>query len=220
MKSIIATTIKDTIKTIDWLNPENNTKAGGLVTKVSKQVKQGDTFTTITFPITSDVEGQKCYEKGNYFAMLPSSTYNSVSYLEAFAPLQFFGYEEGRKKLVYTCPMNLIIWGNMKKIGVTDYNAIDKVIYQITQLLTATAGHRGVDSGRINITDERVTNGVIDLTITNIDIQNASIFSEYSRPPQVEAYTYPYLYTRFQMNTFLTIGKQCLDNITISGEIC
>ena len=219
MKTIIATSIRDAIKTIDWLDPTDNSKAAGLVIRQTKRVKQGDTYVNITFPITNDAEGVKCYETGNYYAMLPSATYDSVSYIEANNPL-LFQYEDGRKKLMYSTNVNLVIWANAKKIGVTDLNAIDRIVYQVTQALTSTAGDLGVDSGRINVTDDRVTNGVIDLKITSIETNNPTIFSAYSIAPQVEAYTYPYLYTRFQIDTRMKIGKNCLTNITVGDELC
>lgn len=218
MKAIIATSIRDAVREISWLDEDSNTRAAGLVMRMTKRVKSGDAFQDITFPITSDIEGEKCYEKGDYFAMLPGGNYAAMMYVEAPNPLRFFGYDRGRKRMVYQDEMRLVVWGNMKKLGITDYNAIDPIIYQITQKLTETPGDRGIDSGKIDISDERVEDGKIDLLITGIEVNNPSIFADYTINPN--SFTYPYLYARFTLNCYLMVGLDCIDFITPTTEIC
>jgi hypothetical protein len=218
MKAIIANSIVDKVRGITWMGENTNTRAAGLVMKMTKRVKSGEGFQDITFPISADVEGEKCYEKGDYFAMLPSSSYASILYVEAPNPLRFFGYDRGRKMMVFQDEMRLVVWGNMKQLGVTDYNAIDRIVYQITQKLTETPGERGIDSGKINVADDRVTGGKIDLLISGIEINNPSIFADYTINPN--SFTYPYLYARFTLNCYLMIGKNCLNNITQGNVIC
>lgn len=220
MKSIIAKSIRDALIEIDWLDPELKSRSAGLVIKTTKQVKQGDGFVNVTFPITNDLEGKKCYESGDYYAMLPNANYASVMYIEAPNPI-IFQYDEQRRQMVYSDTMRLVIWGNMKKVGSNDLNAVDRIVYQITKELTASPGNRGVDSGCIDVTDDRITGGKIDIVINGIEVNNPAIFSEYSWVDKTQAFTYPYQYARFTLQTYLRLGLNCLEDLELGeNELC
>src|SRR5690625_4983634 len=55
---------------------------GGVVIPVTEVVESDNGRERITFPVSCDIEGKECYERGNYFELALNDQYRSVAYWE------------------------------------------------------------------------------------------------------------------------------------------
>ena len=183
MNNIIANILKSRIETIDW-----SEKVAGLVQTANIRVKNGESITDKSYPISCNVSYEACI-KGTYDQLAPDSKKKSIMYFEDRG-VSFVEREGNRMK--FRSSLRLVGWLNLCLIddscGVSGNYVID-VIKALPSKPFSTADF-------------------ISIAITSISQveRSVDIFSRYTYNEQATQYLmYPFDYFALDLEMEYTI---------------
>jgi hypothetical protein len=229
MVKTVATKIKDylldPVDGIAWAD-----RVAGLVQTAERpiMVMEGGKQLQIgvdSFPIASDVEGLRCWERNMYYALLPGHLYKSVIYFEETSATVFAGYKDPKQNfMVFTGTLRLVCWLNCKQFGVDKPGISDRLMLEIILRLQ---GNRATNKGqtlrkgtRIDVIDETYNGAAIEFEVLGKPITDRSIFGRYSLFEYTESLIYPFEFFALDLGFRFEVGKNCVVKLDEIDPIC
>ena len=204
----IVAPIKAAIEALDIAD-----KVGGIVMPLTREVEGN----SITFPVSCDISGQKCYEDGRYFDLLPSEAYKTVMYFEQRSGVRFVGPEgPGNNKWVYETNVRLVGWLNAKKLGFTDCSITSRVVLTVIKALLPEQAEYSRNAGRFTVADGNYTNAIVEAEVVQQVPRDRNIFSPYTVEAEL---LYPFDYFAIDLKCFFEVGKECFTEVVTGTEI-
>jgi len=165
MNHKLANILKTELESLTWVD-----KIAGLVQTANIRIKNGDSISDKSYPISCDIDEDTC-KKGAYQDLAPDSKKKSVLYFEDKG--LSFDHQDGNR-LFYKSSLLLVCWLNHKLIqgetcdsGVTGCGTSGDYVLEVIKAFD----YKPFNSG-----------GLYGITITppSQEIRDVSIFSKYS----------------------------------------
>lgn len=205
----IVAPIKTAIEALDIAD-----KVGGIVMPLTKEIEGQN---NIIFPVSCDISGQKCYEDGRYFDLLPSESYKTVMYFEQRSGVRYIGPKgPGSGTMVYEANVRLVGWLNAKKLGFTDCSITSRVVLTVIKAILAEQAEYSRNAGRFTVTDGNYTNAIVEAEVVQQVPKDPSIFSAYTVQQEL---LYPFDYFAIDLKCFFEVGKNCFVEVVTGTEI-
>jgi hypothetical protein len=215
MINIIIEPIKAAIESLDIIE-----RISGLVIPIDvPQLKNGVKVGTNTVPVALDVEGQQCYERGQYFDMLPNSKYKSVVYFEQQNDIDFTEFQDVHDDIrIFETDLRIVFWVNHKKLGYTEDSITDRLVLTVLQALdqASETGEYDRKARRFDVTNANYTGAKVELMLSAQARRDKNIFSRYSFNPEL---LLPYDFAALDFHCWLQVGKDCVTPLTAQAEI-
>lgn len=166
---------------------------GGLTTRVNKTVElSSGLLVKKSYPVSSSVSGQQCWENNRYLDLVPNSQFKSVIYYEQVRDTLLSEEVAGRRSKMnrFETEIRLVGWINLAQVGITETSINYKLIPTI---LKALYEPKDVPSGH------DLENIVYKVEISNIILESKEytrneIFGKYNYDTSDRIFFYPFDY--------------------------
>lgn len=166
---------------------------GGLTTRVNKTVElSSGLLVKKSYPVSSSVSGQQCWENNRYLDLVPNSQFKSVIYYEQVRDTLLSEEVAGRRSKMnrFETEIRLVCWINLAQVGITETSINYKLIPTI---LKALYEPKDVPSGH------DLENIVYKVEISNIILESKEytrneIFGKYNYDTSDRIFFYPFDY--------------------------
>ena len=192
----LLTPIQTSLESIDWVDNYQ-----GLVRLVQENTREG-----INTHMVACGAGATCYDQdGKLKSVTPDDAYKCFAAVENQQGIRFSSLFRSRQPIEITAPVTFSFWLNLKKMGVTDCDTVDKAMNEVVAKLASIDDTQG-DMSLYRLLDFQV--------IPN----DSGIFSQYSSWRDNWS-VYPFQYFTLQFTISTQVKFSCLDFISQGNEI-
>lgn len=197
---------------------------GGLAYPVQKQMEgydeDGNTSDLVqTFPISSDLYGENCFDTGRYRDLIPDDSVASIFFFEDQSGLRKSPSSSiaskrrvGRKIYQYhdyVGTVRLIGWLNLPKLGIDITEGGVQIVNSLMKFLNLEYK---------NIQDPFPIHR-IKFNVTSQEVKSSSIWDRYSFENVAELFLYPFDYFSLIVEVNATIMDGCIPDFIPQAEI-
>ena len=173
---------------------------GGVVIPVTEVVESESGRERITFPVSCDIEGKECYERGNYFELAPNDQYRSVAYWELQGSASRQTPRRGTNYWQYAQRVRFVAWLNLDNLGIV--SPCDIIANIILNVINSV--EKGVD-----IVEDTPIQNVSFRFVDQLE-KSMDIFRRYTYSEKESLMLYPFDFFALDFDVTWHIRKDCV----------
>lgn len=205
--AIIKDYLSDKITPIWWVD-----KYGGLTYRAEKRdvvdvEGQQVTVVSAAYPVSCDVDGRACWEQQRYADLVPNTARKSVLYWEA--PDGMTLTKRDGRFWTFEGNARLVVWLNLKKLGVADCAAPPSFALQLIRELTTT----------IQASDGSLQGASISVSLARLLPRRLDLFQQYTYADYQHLLMYPNDFFALDFKLSVMLDVTCVESPTETSPI-
>lgn len=182
----------------DWTD-----KVFGMVEPLTQNIKSADGVIQKTMPVYRNTNQVNCSKPSTYEYAVPETRIKSLIYFEAETANQL---TETERFVEYSLPINLVCWGNLKKINVSYETARPLFAMLYGNMPKTLANTNPMYAIRVSIKEFG---------------RDLGMFTKYDfNEVEHQMLIYPFDFFSLRLEVVFRVSKSCVNNVTLNPSSC
>lgn len=183
---------------------------GGIAHALTAKFPAADnTLTTATFPVSTALSAEECFNRGKYVNLVPNDAYKSVCYFEGLNSAARVTPDGPQAKIAdVQQTVRFVCWLNMKALGYTDFE--DVGLMALAAVKTFSGLHAINIDGKI---------GRLLVSSLRVILDRQAVFGQYTYWDKQAFFMWPFAFFAVEMECRLQLPMGCIEAIGLPEPI-